>query len=268
MSEMHSTSARRPSQDPVALSRLREVRAAISAVRDPEIDETVESLDFIVDVGIDEDRVTVSLRLPTFWCPANFVFLMAEEMRRAVQTLPWVGHFELRLVDHFAAEEINRAICQGRSFKDAFPNDAVRDLTELRRTFDEKAFLMRQGALVSVLRRGGLDDETIAKVTPTEIARLASGSEEVAEAWAAYRLKWEALSLPIDAEEPAIIDPDGCPVAAGGLPGHLRKIRGMTTSASANGEMCRMLMASRANGPPGCASLSSRGGHAAATHRR
>ena len=242
-----------PSNRPAEASRrLWEVRAAISAVCDPEIDETVESLDFVVDVEVDEGQVTVALRLPTFWCPANFVFLMAEDMRRAVLALPWADRFELRLVDHFAAEEINRAISQGQSFKEAFPNDAAGELTELRHAFDEKAFLMRQAALVSVLRRSGLGDEDIIEVKSAEIARLASIDKAVAAAWEAYRLKREALSFSACPEELAIVELDGKPVAEGGLPGHLRTIRRVTTSASANGEMCRMLMAARTNGP-GCA---------------
>ena len=124
------------------------MRAAIAGVRDPEIDESVAALDFIVGVEVADDVASVSLRLPTFWCPANFVYLMAGEMRRAVLALPWVRGFELRLVDHFAADEINRAMSEGLGFAEAFPAHAEDDLDALRRTFDGKAFLMRQGVVV------------------------------------------------------------------------------------------------------------------------
>ena len=105
-------------------AREMEVRAAIAGVRDPEIDESVAALNFIVGVEVADDVARVSLRLPTFWCPANFVYLMAGEMRRAVLALPWVRGFELRLVDHFAADEINRAMSEGLGFAEAFPAQA------------------------------------------------------------------------------------------------------------------------------------------------
>jgi metal-sulfur cluster biosynthetic enzyme len=228
-----------------ASSRVAEVRAAIAGVRDPEIDETIEALHFIVDIEVAHDLVAVSLRLPTFWCPANFVYLMAGEIRRAVLALPWARRFELRLVDHFAADEINRAISEGLSFTDAFPMHAVDNLDELRRTFDRKAFLMRQGALVSLLRRRGSTDEEIARLSADELAHKATLDEELATARSAYLQKWEALHLQLDPKGRIIVDLDGAPIAADKLPDHLRRTRGLTTSASANGEMCRILMAAR-----------------------
>ena len=224
-----------------------EVRSAISTVRDPEIDETLAALQFVVDTQVADDLVVVSLRLPTFWCPANFVYLMAGEIRNAVLSLPWARRFELRLVDHFAADEINRAISAGLDFIDAFPAHAVRNLDGLRRTFDEKAFLMRQGALVAALRRNGSTDEAIVGLTAGGLAELAAEGE-LAEAWSAYRHKWEALHGPPPPKGRVIVELDGTPIVAGDLPFHLRRIRRITTSATSNGEMCRILMASRPGG--------------------
>lgn len=229
-------------------SRVLEVRAAIAAVRDPEIDEPLEALNFIVDTEVAGGLVAVSLRLPTFWCPANFVYLMAAEMRSAVLALPWVRGFELRLVDHFAADEINRAIGEGLDFAEAFPGQAARDLAELRRTFDGKAFLMRQSALVYILRRRGSDDDAIARLTAGELDRMAGADHELAAAWSAYRQKCEALHMEIHPQAPVVVDLQGTPIAPGDLQPHLRRVRSLVTSAGANGEMCRMLMAARREG--------------------
>lgn len=228
-----------------ASPRVMEVRTAIAVVRDPEIDETVAALDFIVGVEVMDDVARVSLRLPTFWCPANFVYLMAADMRRAVLALPWVRGFELRLVDHFAADEINRAMSEGLGFAAAFPAHARDELEALRRSFDGKAFLMRQGVVVGILRRRGMGDAAIVGLTAEGVERMAVGDEEVAAAWAAYWEKWQAVGLVLHSQGRIVVDLDGAAVAASDLAGHLRRIRGVTTSANANGEMCRMLMAAR-----------------------
>jgi hypothetical protein len=179
---------------------------------------------------------------------------MADEMRRAVLALPWVHRFQLRLVDHFAADEINQAISEGLAFTDVFPAHASHDPDALRRTFDGKAFLMRQGAVVSVLRRRGLSDHLIVDATANELARMAASDDELAAAWSVYREKWEALDLALHPEGRIVVDLDGVPIAAAKLADHLRRIRGVTTSASANGEMCRMLMEARRGGA-GCGTL-------------
>lgn len=230
--------------------RVAEVRAAIAGVRDPEIDETIEALHFVVDIEVADDLVTVSLRLPTFWCPANFVYLMAGDIRRAVLGLSWARRFELRLVDHFAADEINRAINMGLPFTRAFPAHANGDLDRLRRTFEEKTFLMRQSALVSVLRRRGATDDGIICLTADDLARMAASDADLAAAWSAYRQKWQALHLPPDPQARIIVDPEGAPISAGDLPQHLRRTRTLATSAGANGEMCRILMAARRDRRP------------------
>ena len=234
-------------------AREMEVRAAIAGVRDPEIDESVAALNFIVGVEVAGDVASVSLRLPTFWCPANFVYLMAGEMRRAVLALPWVRSFELRLVDHFAADEINRAMSEGLGFAEAFPAHAEDDLASLRRRFDGKAYLMRQGAVVSILRHRGMSDGSIVEATADALDRMAASDDELAAAWAAYREKWEAVGLAPHAQGRIVVDLDGAPVAAADLAAHVRRIRGVTTSASANGEMCRMLMAARSGSECGVA---------------
>jgi metal-sulfur cluster biosynthetic enzyme len=229
-----------------AAAREAEVRATIAEVRDPEIDETVAALNFIVAVDIDGDSVVVTLRLPTFWCPANFVFLMGGDIRAAVLALPWVRQFSFTLIDHFAADEISRGISEGRSFRQVFPREAVADLDDLRRSFDKKAFLMRQAALVDLMRGDGFTDDFLSMVSVAALEELTVRSKDLRQRVTDYLEKRRAIGLGCAGEDCAMTTAEGETIEAGSFAAHLRNSRKVTTSAQANGEMCRILMASRA----------------------
>lgn len=224
-----------------AAAREAEVRAAIAEVRDPEIDETVAALHFIVAVDVEGDSVAVTLRLPTFWCPANFVFLMGGDIRAAVLALPWVRRFRFELVDHFAADEISRGVSEGRSFPQVFPRQATADLGDLRRSFDKKAFLMRQAALIDFLRREGFTDDFLSSVSVAVIRELTVARELVTD----YLEKRQAIGLDCAEASRAITTAEGEAIETHSLAAHLRNTRKVTTSAQSNGEMCRILMAAR-----------------------
>lgn len=226
----------------VLRTRRAEVLAAVAAVRDPEIDEAVGTLGFELDAEVDAaGQVAVSMRLPTFWCPANFAFLIGEDMRRAVEALPWVTGFRLRLTDHFAGEEIGRGVSEGLGFDAAFPAHAGCDIGRLRRDFDEKAFLVRQGELAGALRRRGWSDAALSALTVEEAARLAEA--DIAALAAAYLEKRARIGL--GASGRVLVSANGTTVAPADVAAHLRAIRAVSTSARANGEMCRMLAAAR-----------------------
>lgn len=226
-------------------AREAEVRAAIAQVRDPEIDETVAALNFIVAVDVEDDKVAVTLRLPTFWCPANFVFLMGGDIRTAVLALPWVRQFSFTLVDHFAAGEISRGVSEGRSFRQVFPREARADLGDLRRSFDKKAFLMRQAALVELLRRDGVGDEFLATASVAALEALAVRCGDIRQRVTDYLEKRRAIGLGCAEEDRAMTTAEGEAIAASSFTAYLRDARKVTTSAQSNGEMCRILMASR-----------------------
>src|ERR1700731_494530 len=71
--------------------RQAEIWVCLQGVMDPELDESVTDLNFVTKADVDsENRVHVEFRLPTYWCAANFSFLMADDMRRVVSALGWV----------------------------------------------------------------------------------------------------------------------------------------------------------------------------------
>ena len=61
-----------------------EVLDALSGVRDPELDEPITDLAFVSGLELDGDRVSVRLRLPTYFCAPNFAYLMVADAREAV----------------------------------------------------------------------------------------------------------------------------------------------------------------------------------------
>lgn len=220
-----------------------DIRAALAGVNDPELDQSVVELGFIHEITIDAGTVGIGFRLPTFWCSANFAFMMAEDMRDAISDVRGVKQVRIRLVDHFAAPKINAGIDQGSSFRRVFGDEAADDLDAVRATFALKARLGRQAALIQHLRDAGWPD--------SRIVSLNKGDLEALEPSPA---RDRFLGI-IDREAPSttriITDTSGNTVAASELTQHLRTIRRIRTSAEANGEMCRILLQARyAQGAP------------------
>ncbi|MFX7121296.1 hypothetical protein ABTI10_19365, partial [Acinetobacter baumannii] len=87
------------------------------------------------------------LRLPTFWCAANFAYLMAHDARQVLLTLPGVRTVGVVLEDHFDDCEITKGVNQGLRFDEVFPEEAIDELEVLRRRFIEKAYLQRHEVL-------------------------------------------------------------------------------------------------------------------------
>ena len=61
---------------------------ALSVVRDPELDESITSLGFVEGVEAEGGSVHVLLRLPTYWCAANFAYIMTADAKTALLSLP------------------------------------------------------------------------------------------------------------------------------------------------------------------------------------
>ena len=124
-------------------ARIDEVRAALDRVTDPELDESVVELNFITGIDVAGGDVSVTFRLPTYWCAANFSYLMASDMRDAVAVLPWVEKVAVVLDDHMFVDTINDGVAAGKDFADAFPTEAQMDLSGIRLNFGLKSFERR-----------------------------------------------------------------------------------------------------------------------------
>jgi metal-sulfur cluster biosynthetic enzyme len=213
------------------------VLEALADVRDPELDESLTELGFVNEVTVDGDAVTVSLRLPTYFCAPNFAFLMVDDARAAVQALDGAGEVRIALEDHFASSEINTAVREEQGFRGAFPDETEGGLASLRTLFYRKAFTVRQGRICEHLLAAGhaLD----------ELAAMRLGDVPHDEDRARCVELRAALDLPATEESPAFLLANGRPLDAAGLDRHLRIARLIRVSLEGNAGLCRSLLQTR-----------------------
>jgi metal-sulfur cluster biosynthetic enzyme len=229
------------------------IMTALDTVMDPELDESVAAMGFIESVTVTGREAEIVFRLPTFWCSANFAYLMATDMCMAVEQLPDIDTARIRLVDHFASGKINRGVAAGRGFQEVFSDEAHANLDAIRRTFRERAFLGRQEKLLrSLVARQG-----VAPALATTMADLAALTMDGDAQLRTGALRYLALRRhepgAHDLAAPAFVALDGAPVTPAGYQVHLRTVRSVKGAAEANAEMCRIYLEARISHPaPGC----------------
>ena len=226
------------------VDRKAEVWTRLQTVTDPELDEPVTDLEFVTRADVDNENVVhIEFRLPTYWCAANFSFLMADDMRRAVKELPWVSAVNVVLGEHMYADKINAGMAQGLSFRDTFGAEADEDLDDLRRTFLVKAFQRRQAALLVHLIGLDYDAAAIVGLTLGELAT--PNSDEVGARLVTRYCERRSVIAAADPEARAFVDADGDPLQVETLPAYVRALRRVGVSAEFNGALCRGLLHAR-----------------------
>jgi metal-sulfur cluster biosynthetic enzyme len=222
-----------------------EVWAALERVTDPEIDESVTKLEFVTRVEIEADgRVRVEFRLPTYWCAPNFAFLMASDMRDAVEELPWVEGVSVQLLDHFSAALINRSVALKQDFRDAFPGETDGDLSQIRRAFLGKSYQRRQELLMRHALRRGIDASWLIRATLRELKELPL-DDEGDSLRKLYLFAWRRVHIGSEEEQLAFMTIDRQPLSIGELKAYLRLVAGVRRTADFNGLICRGLLAAR-----------------------
>ena len=225
-----------------AIDRKAEVWRRLQTVTDPELDEPVTDLEFVTRADVDADNcVHIEFRLPTYWCAANFSFLMADDMRNAVKELPWVADISVVLGDHMYADQINAGLARGLTFQETFGAEADGDLDELRRTFLLKAFQRRQAALLAHLIEAGHHAARLVEMTLDELIDL-----EIGEAGARLRTRYlERRPIIADTTSRAFVDAEGNPLQAETLSTYVRTLRRVDINAEFNSALCRGLLHAR-----------------------
>src|ERR1700736_4690453 len=110
-----------------------DVLTALSAVRDPELDEPITTLGFVASCTVSaEGQAQVRLRLPTYFCAPNFAYLMVADAYDAAARVEGVTAAEVILEDHFASDAINGGVAARAGFVASFAGEAVAELDELR----------------------------------------------------------------------------------------------------------------------------------------
>jgi metal-sulfur cluster biosynthetic enzyme len=220
-----------------------EVWARLQTVTDPELDEPVTELEFVTRAEVDADhRVHIAFRLPTYWCAANFSFLMADDMRAAVATLPWVRGVSVTLGEHMYADTINAGLAQGLSFQQTFGAEADGDLDALRQTFLVKAFQRRQAALLAHLLAVGYAAEMLVDLAPGELNAL-DLDDAGARLLARYLERRPVIAAVRTAR--AFFDAEGEALQAETLANYVRLLRRVDVNAEFNSALCRGLLHAR-----------------------
>jgi metal-sulfur cluster biosynthetic enzyme len=235
-----------------------EVLTALQSVSDPELDESIVDLQFVDRVRVEDSRVELVLRLPTFWCAPNFAYLMAYDARQQVLSLPGVREVRVALKDHMYSDEITAGVSAGEPFGDVFAGQCEGDdLEDLRQLFRGKAFGMRQEQLVRALLDGGLTADEIVGLRAADVLdttdarglrlrisgveRLVRGAAPLARAYLARRAR-----LGLDEATPWLVTSlEGARVPAGELQAHLQRTRRQRVSMTFNALMCRGLLETR-----------------------
>jgi metal-sulfur cluster biosynthetic enzyme len=233
-----------PERDRQIDDRQAQVWACLQGVTDPELDESVIDLNFVTRADVDcVNRVHIEFRLPTYWCAANFSFLMADDMRRAVGALDWVEGVSVVLGEHMYADQINAGLARGLSFQETFGAEADGSLDDLRQTFLVKAFQRRQAALLNHLAGIGHPPEMIVSLTLAELESLPC-DDEGARLTRRYLERRAVVGL-VCFDAPAFIDSAGARLKAGSLSGYVSGLRRVGVNAEFNGALCRGLLSVR-----------------------
>jgi metal-sulfur cluster biosynthetic enzyme len=230
--------------------QLSEVWRTLDLVTDPEIDESVKSLEFVTKVNVDsEANVKVEFRLPTYWCAPNFAFLMASDIRDAVGELRWVKRVSVELLDHFSAALINRSVALKKDFREAFPGETDGDLQDLRRVFLGKAFERRQELLAAHLLARHYTPEGLTDMRMFELADITLSTEGIGLRNLYIFIRRKVLP-DHGADTPAFTTLDGAKLEPDRFAEHMRRIRGIRMTAEFNGAICRGLLAARKGEAP------------------
>ncbi|GGI02024.1 iron-sulfur cluster assembly protein [Arthrobacter liuii] len=225
---------------------VQDVRRALDAVLDPELDEPITGLGFVrsIDVSGAADRaaVTVHLRLPTSFCSPNFAYLMASDSKDVVSALPWVGKVVVELDDHHDSALINAGLAADAGYRGTFGHEAEDSLDELRLMFRRKAHTAAmERCLTEQLRADPALSE--ANVGTVQLGDLPAGRTKNA-----LVRRREALGLPTAPAAVVLVDHEGRPYPAEQVPMALRRARSTRISIDGNAHFCRGLLRTRYEG--------------------
>jgi metal-sulfur cluster biosynthetic enzyme len=216
----------------------------LGTVLDPELDQPITELGFVASLEIVDDQARAELRLPTYFCAPNFAYLMVADAHDVLAELPGITDVCVRLLDHFASDEINAGVAAGDGFDAAFTGrSSGGELDELRRTFLAKAHSVYQEQLAAGLLREGYTHEQLLAV---RLCDLPEGTDLTR-----LRRRRAGIGFPAGPDAPLLLDDLGEPMELDTLPMRLRIARTTRVSIEANAGWCRGLLATRYGGENG-----------------
>lgn len=215
-----------------------DVIEALATVVDPELDEPITELGFVRSITLDDDGVTVHLRLPTAFCSPNFAYLMASDALDALRLVEDIGEVRVLLDDHHDSGKINAGLAADAGYIGTFGSEAEESLHELRRTFLSKAHSAAMERCVEAhLKRTTLGVNEIHKLT---LGDLAAGRAKTALLRRRVR-----LGLSVCPASRVFVDDNGQRIAPDSVPLRLRFAKSVRISMEGNAHFCRGLLATR-----------------------
>lgn len=235
------------------------VYTAIADVLDPELDESLVKLGFIDRVQVVGPDITVSFKLPTYWCAPNFAYLMAADLRDRIRAIPGVRSVQVLLLDHCTDEQISEGVNSNKTFIEAFPNEAEDNLEELRLIFLRKGFLTRQDTLLRALIKAGLDETTLLSLKIANLTIDAATQrvliltpqqqmvilKQAARPVTAYLRRAHMLGMAREPEDLLFSDEYGHPIVPGTLQSYLRQSRAVRMNIMFNTVFCTDMFQTR-----------------------
>ncbi|MGQ4618938.1 iron-sulfur cluster assembly protein [Nocardia sp. R7R-8] len=222
----------------VAVCTEQDVLGALSTVMDPELDEAITDLGFVRSLILDDDGVTVHLRLPTAFCSPNFAYLMASDALDALRLVEGAGTVRVLLDDHHDSDKINAGLAADAGYVGTFGSEAQESLHELRRTFRVKAHAAAMERCVEAyLKRSRVGANEIYKLT---VGDLPPGKDK-----AALLRRRMDIGLSICPASRVFVDDKGQRIPPESVPIRLRFAKSVRISMEGNAHFCRGLLATR-----------------------
>ncbi len=219
-----------------------EVLARLDRVLDPELDESVVALGFVESVAAnDEGQVVVNMKLPTFWCAANFSYLMASDACRLLSEVKGVHSVTVKLGEHFVSTEVEDGTGLGKTFAEAFPEGGPDTLEDTRRIFLRKGFFTRQQRLLQALKQAGLSYPQIAELRMDDAESLHIDTRTLDR----YLERRAEIGLDCSGSDHLIVDVLGRPVPASDLETYYVRARTTRLAMEASGSLCSAMLDSR-----------------------
>ncbi|WIV66275.1 iron-sulfur cluster assembly protein [Natrialbaceae archaeon AArc-T1-2] len=152
------------------------VLEALEPVTDPELDRSIVELEYVEEIDVDGEAVTVTITLPTAWCSPAFAWMMTVDARDALEALPSVETATVVLEDHMHETEITRGVNERRSFEETFP-DADGGVEAVRAELDRKARIARQYDAVEALLEAGLEPAQVVDLRLGDLEGIGDGEK-------------------------------------------------------------------------------------------
>ncbi|MBM7366274.1 iron-sulfur cluster assembly protein [Gordonia hydrophobica] len=229
------TSAGSPGTDESLESKIMD---GLGTVMDPELDEPITELKFVRSIAIDDDGVSVHLRLPTSFCSPNFAYLMASDAVDALELIDDIGVVRVYLDDHHDSDKINAGLAARAGYRGTFGQEAQESLVELRETFLRKAHTAAmERSLSRLIAQGSATSETVGRVTLRDLPED--------QTTFALRRRRTAIGLSLCPNAPVLVDDQGRSLPDDQVPIRLRFARSVRISIEGNSHFCRGLLATR-----------------------